>query len=128
MICLEIKVNLKKCDFCMGKKYFSLIYYCGKGIKIDEVKVKAIKEWHTSKTVSKVRSFHGLTSFYIRFVKDFSTTVAPLTEIVKKTISFKWEFEQEKTFNLLKDKLISASLLFRLTLPKLLRLNVILQV
>jgi hypothetical protein len=61
-------------------------------------------------------------------VKDFSTTVAPLTEIVKKTISFKWEFEQEKTFNLLKEKLISASLLFRLTLPKLLRLNVILQV
>jgi len=24
----------------MGKKYFSLIYCCGKGIKIDEVEVK----------------------------------------------------------------------------------------
>jgi len=45
------------------------------------------------------------------FIKDLSTIIVSLTEIVKKTISFKWEFEQEKTFNLLKEKLVSALLL-----------------
>jgi hypothetical protein len=45
-----------------------------------------------------------------RFIKDLSTIIVSLTEIVKKTISFKWEFEQEKTFNLLKEKLVSALL------------------
>jgi hypothetical protein len=38
-------------------------------------------------------------------VKDFSTIAAPLTEIVKKSVGFKWNDEQDKTFNLLKDKL-----------------------
>ena len=45
------------------------------------------------------------------FVKDFSTIAAPLTEIVKKSVGFKWNDEQDKAFNLLKDKLCSALIL-----------------
>ena len=59
-----------------------------KGIEVDEEKVKAIKEWPTPKSITKVRSFHGLVSFYHRFVKDFSTLAAPLTDLVKKICGF----------------------------------------
>ena len=52
-----------------------------------------------------------MASFYKRFVKDFSTLVSPLTEIIKKSVGFKWSEKQENTFNLLKSKLISAPLL-----------------
>ena len=34
------------------------------GIQIDEEKVRAIKEWPSPTSVSNVRSFHGLASFY----------------------------------------------------------------
>jgi len=77
---------------------------------MDKAKVEIIKEWPPSKTVSEVRSFHGLTSFYRRFVKYFSIITTLLTEIIK-IIYFKREIQQEKAFNLCKEKLILTLLL-----------------
>ena len=42
------------------------------GIQVEEEKVRAIQEWPSPTSVSKVQSFHGLASFYKWFVKDFS--------------------------------------------------------
>uniref|UniRef100_A0A2N9FXU0 Integrase catalytic domain-containing protein n=1 Tax=Fagus sylvatica TaxID=28930 RepID=A0A2N9FXU0_FAGSY len=67
-------------------------------IEVDEEKVKAIKEWPTPKSITEVRSFHGLASFYRRFVKDFSTLAAPLTEIIKKNVGFHWRADQDNAF------------------------------
>ena len=53
---------------------------------MDEEKGKAIREWHVPKNANEVRSSHGLTSFYRRFVKNFSSLVAPLNELVKKNV------------------------------------------
>jgi hypothetical protein len=60
---------------------------------MDEVKVNVKKEWSAPKMISEIGNFHGFASFYRRFVKDFCTIVALLTEIVKKTIYFKWKIE-----------------------------------
>ncbi|RDX66200.1 Tf2-9, partial [Mucuna pruriens] len=63
------------------------------------------------KNANEARSFHGLASFYKRFVKNFSSIVAPLNELVKKDVVFKWDDVHEKAFNLLKDKLTNAPML-----------------
>jgi hypothetical protein len=68
--------------------------------------------------ISKIRCFHGLASFYRRFVKDFSTLVTPLNEVVRKTVGFKWDDDNENAFNLLKERLILAPLLILLDFIK----------
>uniref|UniRef100_A0A2N9HPK0 RNA-directed DNA polymerase n=1 Tax=Fagus sylvatica TaxID=28930 RepID=A0A2N9HPK0_FAGSY len=107
----KLYANLKKCSFCLDKVVFLGFVVGAKGIAVDEEKVKAIKEWPTPKSITEVRSFHGLASFYRRFVKDFSTLAAPLTEIVKKSVGFKWGSEQDRAFIEIKERLCGAPLL-----------------
>ncbi|KAL0420474.1 UNVERIFIED_CONTAM: Transposon Ty3-G Gag-Pol polyprotein [Sesamum latifolium] len=86
------------------------LYEC-EGIIVDEEKVKAIRDWPTPTTIGEVRSFHGLARFYRQFVKDFSTIAAPLNELTKKNVPFKWRNAQEKAFQAIKEKLTHAPLL-----------------
>ncbi|KAL5837241.1 hypothetical protein ACOSQ3_014410 [Xanthoceras sorbifolium] len=107
----KLFANLKKCTFCTNKLVFLGFVVSAQGIQVDEEKVSAIQEWPSPTTVGNVRSFHGLASFYRRFVKDFSSLAAPLTEVIKKNVGFKWGEEQEKAFQLIKHKLTNAPLL-----------------
>jgi hypothetical protein len=99
------------CIFCANQVIFLGFVVSGQGIQVHESKVKTIKEWPISMNVSQVRSFHGLASFYRRFVKDFSTIAAPLNELTKKCVVFKWGEPQEKAFQELKKNLTEAPLL-----------------
>lgn len=107
----NLYANLEKCVFCTDHVIFLGFIVSSKGVHVDEEKVKAIREWPLPKNVSEVRSFHGLASFYRRFVKDFSTLAAPLNEIVKKDVGFKWGEKQEQAFAALKEKLTQAPIL-----------------
>jgi hypothetical protein len=103
--------NIAKCTFCRDLVVFFGFVISAYGIQVDEEKVKAIKDWATPLNVSQVRSFHGLAGFYRRFVNDFSMIAAPLNNLTKKDVPFKWGDEQDQAFNELKTKLCEAPLL-----------------
>jgi hypothetical protein len=111
----KLFANLEKCSFYTDHVVFPGFVVSGKGIEVDESKVKAIKDWPTPTNVSQVRSFHGLAGFYRRFVRDFSTIASPLNELIKKGVDFKWGNSQEDAFQELKKRLTEAPILI---LPK----------
>ena len=56
----KLYANLKKCVFMTNSLLFLGFVVSSEGIKVDEEKVKAIREWPTPKNVIDVRIFHGL--------------------------------------------------------------------
>ena len=56
----------------------------------------------------------GLVRYYRRFVKDFSKTATPLTQLTRKNVLFEWNEKREKSFQLLKNQLVCTLIL---TLP-----------
>jgi hypothetical protein len=59
-----------------------------------------------------VRSFHGLASFYRKFIRNFSgISVAMMDTVKKRHKSFHWTAEAEKSFNLLKRKITERPVL-----------------
>nr|XP_016479949.1 PREDICTED: uncharacterized protein LOC107801179 [Nicotiana tabacum] len=107
----QLYANLSKCTFSVDKVVFLSFVVSSRGVEVDEDKIKPIKDCPTPNSITEVRSFHGLASFYRRFVRDFSSIAALLTEVLKKDKVFNWGKEQEQAFNILKDKLCSAPLL-----------------
>nr|XP_027122192.1 uncharacterized protein LOC113739147 [Coffea arabica] len=99
------KATRRKLRSCKG------FVISAQGMKVDDQKVKAIQEWPTPRSVGDVRSFHGLAGFYRRFVRDFSTIAAPLTELIKKNENFHWGDSQEQAFRALKYKFTHAPVL-----------------
>ena len=61
--------------------------------------------------VTEIRSSLGLASYYRWFVEGFLKIVVPLTRLTQKEVRFEWSDECKKSFQQLKEKLISASVL-----------------
>ena len=106
--------NVDKFTFCVDSVVLLGFIVNKNGVHVDPEKIKAIKEWPTPQNVGDVRSFHGLASFYRRFVPNFSSLTSPLNELVKKDIPFCWTEKHEKAFQRLKAQLNNAPIL---TLP-----------
>ena len=53
----KLYAHLKKCIFMRDSLLFLGFVVSKEGIKVNEEKVRAIKEWLTSKNMSEVRSF-----------------------------------------------------------------------
>lgn len=80
----NLTIGLKKSNFCFKEQKYLGFIIGGGGLKTDPEKVEAIQRNSIPTSPREVRSFLGTTGWYRRFIKDFSTISAPLTDTLKK--------------------------------------------
>jgi hypothetical protein len=107
----KLYAKLKKCEFWLNQVVFLGHVVSKDGITVDPSKIEAVVSWDRPTNVSEVRSFLGLAGYYRRFVEGFSRIAAPLTHLTRKNAKFEWKEECEKSFQELKQRLVTAPVL-----------------
>ena len=65
-----LKLKGSKCEFFKTEVKYLGFVVSEEGIKPDEEKIEAVKNWPEITNVKELRKFLGFTSYYRKFVKD----------------------------------------------------------
>jgi hypothetical protein len=108
----KLLINVKKCSFMKTELIYLGFVISVNELKMDPEKVEVIKNWPSPRNVFEVTSFHGLASFYRKFIRNFIGISTTMMDTMKKRHKvFHWTIEAEKSFNLLKRKIIEQPVL-----------------
>ncbi|KAG6451692.1 hypothetical protein O3G_MSEX007288 [Manduca sexta] len=106
---LTIKIN--KCRFMQDSvKYLGFIINRD-GLRPDPEKLEAISSAPRPGNISHLKSFLGMLNYYGRFIPNLSTLLQPLHNLLKKNVSWKWDFNCEQAFVNAKRYLLSERVL-----------------
>ncbi|BHF75659.1 hypothetical protein SprV_0501875500 [Sparganum proliferum] len=109
-----LRLNPQKCTFLRDKVTYLGHEISEEGIHASPEKINAVKLWPTPTSVTELRSFLGLASYYRKFILHFASIARPLHRLTEKGLKFSWTDECQSAFDDLKAQLISAPIL---TLP-----------
>jgi RNase H-like domain found in reverse transcriptase/Reverse transcriptase (RNA-dependent DNA polymerase)/Integrase zinc binding domain/Retroviral aspartyl protease/Chromo (CHRromatin Organisation MOdifier) domain len=116
----EYKLYAKesKCEFFKREVKFLGFIVGAEGVKVDPLKIEAVKSWPVPKSVTDVRSFLGFVGFYRKFIKNHSAVVAPISDLTKTKStqgsshnSFVWTPAAQLAFEEMRDALCAAPVL-----------------
>ena len=104
-------VKLSKCDFLKPDVKFLGHVVGANGLHVDPAKVAAVQQWLPPANVAEVRSFLGLANFFRRFIQGYSSLVAPVPSLLRKSTVFQWSPACQNAFERVKQILTTASVL-----------------
>ena len=111
----QLVINQKKCSFYKRQVSFLGYKVSGHGIEPSSEKVQVIQDWKTPGNVQEVRQFIGLAQYYRRFIPNFASIAAPITDLTRGTGAKRrpiiWTDQCAESFKILKDKLSSSPVL-----------------
>ena len=106
-----LTVNLAKCEFARAT-----VTYLGKVVGQGHVrpvraKVHAIDSYPVPTTKKELMRFLGLVGYYRAFCRNFSSVVAPLTDLLKGKVPFVWSTRCQLAFDRVRSLLCSEPVL-----------------
>ena len=106
-----LKLKPSKCQLLRHRVEFLGHIVSAEGVAVDPAKVEKVVNWPAPRTVSQLRSFLGLCTYYQNFIKDYSTVAKPLFQLTEKDQSWEWTSWHQHAFDELKKLLSTAPVL-----------------
>jgi RNase H-like domain found in reverse transcriptase/Reverse transcriptase (RNA-dependent DNA polymerase)/Integrase zinc binding domain/Chromo (CHRromatin Organisation MOdifier) domain/Retroviral aspartyl protease len=107
----DFKAKLSKCQFNKPELKF-LGHVVGRhGLKVDPEKVATVQKWPQPSNTKELRRFLGLSNYFRRFIKDYSSIAAPLTRLTGSQSKFEWTLACQEAFEMIKFALTNAPVL-----------------
>ena len=107
----KLKINIEKCSFMQSEVEVLGHKVSDKGLSPLDSKIEAIKKWIAPTDLHELRSFLGAIGYYRTFIDKYAQITAPLCKLLRKGVKYQWKDEQEKSFKMLKEKLMNAPIL-----------------
>jgi hypothetical protein len=107
----KLYARLSKCTFNVPELKFLGHIVSRDGLKVDPAKISTVAQWPVPETVKALRSFLGLSNYFRRFIERYSNIAAPLHELTKDKVAWKWGNKEQQAFDGLKYALTHAPVL-----------------
>ena len=117
-----MRLNLRKCVFLKKQVVYLGLRVDGDGLHPVQEKIDAIKNAPPPKDVSEFRSFLEMVQYYSRFLPGLATTLAPLHQLLKKDVQWRWTGVEQRAYEKCKAGLSSDALLVHYDAKRDLRL------
>lgn len=110
----NLTLNWDKCEFFKTTVKFLGFIVGSNSLRTDPDKIECMVNYPRPQTTTEVKRFVGLCSWYRRFLKDFSTLISPINDLLKgrkKNQPISWTDDAESSFIKIKELLVSAPIL-----------------
>ena len=107
-----LRVKKHKCKFMAPSVAYLGYVIDAEGLHPLPDKVQAVQQAPTPGSVTELKSYLGLLTYYVRFLPNLATHLAPLYKLLGKNVKWKWTSKQDKAFRESKELLTSSQLLF----------------
>ena len=102
----NLRLNKDKCEFSKTEIMFYGHIFCSSGLLPDPVKVEAIHNAGPPQNSSEVKSLLGMTQYVSRFIPNYATITTPLRLLTRQDTPWKWEQEEQRALDELKEALV----------------------
>ena len=107
----NLRMHPGKCTFGAKEILFLGHRFSADGYGMNDEKIKIVRDYPAPKSPKQIKQFLGLASYYRRFLKSFSTIAEPLRNLLRQDVPFVWSEACQKSFDTLKNALITAPIL-----------------
>lgn len=107
----KLTINLKKSFFMVDEVEYLGNTISKVGIQPGRRKAEAVSHYPVPNDKHEVRRFHGLASFFRKFIPSFAQVAEPLTRLLKKDAIFVWSDEQQRAYEKLRELITARPIL-----------------